>query len=315
YYQKTLSENPKNDYAIVNLSMDYEYASMQAEGMSYLSNLLEQYPMQKTLWTSYGILCCSLDLYEKGLEAFDYAIALDPEDLGAVLNKGLTLSSMDRYEEAIALFKEVLRNHPGEVLCLMHIAECYENKEDYKNAEIYYKKVSQAHPGFFGAWYGLSICAYELGHLNKAIKYIQIVLDKDDSNAEAWNLYGEYLYEKNKIEEAFEAFERAHILQPDQINYFAAYLFTMIDMDKKAEAYTLIQTSLDKNPSSVSFKALYAAFLLKDGKMEEALDRLVEVLSAKVEILAEIKEYYPEMLEMKEVKDLFKIPSTKKKSK
>ncbi len=67
--------------------------------------------------------------YEKALEAYDYALAINSQNTFAIFNKGNILCNLDKYNDAIPVYHEYLENEPDSFEAMTYLAECYEKTE------------------------------------------------------------------------------------------------------------------------------------------------------------------------------------------
>ncbi len=78
----------------------------------YYLKYLEEEPFSDSAWYNLGIIYNKLEQYEKAMEAYDYALAINSQNTFALFNKGNILSNLERYSEAIPVYHEYLENEP-----------------------------------------------------------------------------------------------------------------------------------------------------------------------------------------------------------
>lgn len=64
-------------------------------------------------WYSDGLELLLEGFYSAALEAFDQALALDPQEAGAWTNKGIALAGLSRNEEALGAYDQALALNPS----------------------------------------------------------------------------------------------------------------------------------------------------------------------------------------------------------
>lgn len=93
--------------------------------------------------------------FEKAVETYKKALALDPEFAFAWDNLGLTYRHMGNYDEAIKCYRKSLEIDPYGTMPLQNIATAYEFKKEYALAAEAYEKlinIDSANPeGYYGA--------------------------------------------------------------------------------------------------------------------------------------------------------------------
>ena len=125
--------------------------------MLFRSKFIDDHPYSYTAWYNLGCVQSKLELYEKALDAFDFAIVINEEFTTAYFNKANALYNLERYNEAISVYKETFSLEKPEALTFYYIGECYERLEDYRKAKINYNKAIQLNPDLADAWMGIGI--------------------------------------------------------------------------------------------------------------------------------------------------------------
>ena len=92
----------------------------------YYLKYLEEEPFSDSAWYNLGIIYNKLEMYEKAMEAYDYALAINSQNTFALFNKGNILNNIERFSEAIPVYHEYLENEPDSYEAMTYLAECYE---------------------------------------------------------------------------------------------------------------------------------------------------------------------------------------------
>lgn len=87
-----------------------------------LTQVLEEQPYLPQGWTNLAIAHHVLKHYEQALEACDFALAVDPNDLQALLTKAHSTNGLDDKQRAKVLFKEYLEKG-GDIIQIIPYAE------------------------------------------------------------------------------------------------------------------------------------------------------------------------------------------------
>ena len=105
--------------------------------LTYYLKYLEEEPFSDSAWYNLGIIYNKLESYEKAMEAYDYALAINSQNTFAIFNKGNILSNLERYTDAIPVYHEYLENEPDSFEAMTYLAECYEKmRRGYHGQEI-----------------------------------------------------------------------------------------------------------------------------------------------------------------------------------
>ncbi|MCG8572316.1 MAG: tetratricopeptide repeat protein [Spirochaetes bacterium] len=99
--------------------------------------------------------------YEKAIEEYSKAIAIDRNDLDAFNNRGITYYHLGLYDLAIKDFSFVLDNR-SDIFTYQSRAITYNTIGRYKKAHEDYRTVIQLNPDFFYSYFGLLYTSYYL---------------------------------------------------------------------------------------------------------------------------------------------------------
>jgi len=127
-----------------------------------------------------GAAYMNQQLFEKGLKAFQQAVAFDPKLAIARLNEGIAFLNLQKVDEAKAALEDAL-------------------KQDPKNPN---------------AWYNLGLLAKNTGDSQTAIDAFKRVTEIDPNDADTWYFLGAAYVQAKQFPQAIDAFQHALKLNP-----------------------------------------------------------------------------------------------------
>ncbi|GEM_PF-617354 len=226
---------------------------------------VEQYPESPESWDRLGQALLESGLLEEAIDAFDEAIARDPDDVEAHYGRGVGLGSLGDYEAAMAEFRFVTSCNP-----------------------------TAAVPHFM-----VGNCLRMLGRLEDAIEAIQKGLDMDPENGHAVYNLGLVYSDCGRLEEAVIAFRTAFELQPDfgmAVYELGKAWVRLFRGEKALETQCHLEESIDlKDPAICYYLALGFLGL---GEQKAAVDQhadLEKIAPDLAEDLADILRDYSEI--------------------
>ena len=167
------------------LGFDFSPGSMFKDALSLSLARLEENPndVEVLIDTAFSYWCCSQEfqdssLIDQGLKYVDKALMINPDDTRGNCVKGELLSA----------------------------------KRQYSNAIPYYQKAYRVNNSNKGAITGLAVANYALQNYDKSITYLDILLEMDPSDSEAWFLKGSVLTRMKRLNEAKICLEQDQIL-------------------------------------------------------------------------------------------------------
>jgi tetratricopeptide (TPR) repeat protein len=137
-------------------------------------------PTEAARLNNLGCAYMNQQLFEKGLNAFQQAAALDPKLTIARLNQGIAYLNLQKIDEAKAALEDALKQNP-------------------KNPN---------------AWYSLGLLAKNSGDSQAAIDAFKHVSEIDPSDADTWYFLGASYTQAKQFPQAIDAFQRALQLNP-----------------------------------------------------------------------------------------------------
>lgn len=118
------------DIQMADICRENELADLMCE---VLTQVLEEQPYLPKGWANLGLAQYMLQRYEQAIESCDFALAVKPDDMEALLTKAHSLHSMGEKIASIPVFKEYL-DKGGENLQIIPYADALFLKGDKKAA-------------------------------------------------------------------------------------------------------------------------------------------------------------------------------------
>ena len=118
---------------------------------------------EKTLWFEKGYELSQSENYEEALKCFDKIIKMDPEDVIAIYNKGLTLYLMKLFEDCISCMNQIMKLSDTDYDSRIVISLCYDKLGDSEKALDFYNKAISINPIEKQAWVNKMVILKELG--------------------------------------------------------------------------------------------------------------------------------------------------------
>lgn len=184
WYLKANKLNPKNGTTYYDIAWCQNELGKHEDVLNTAEKGIAVSPSSK-LYSEYGYALFKLDQYDRSIEKYKKALALDPEDNGTI--KG--------------------------------IADAFYSSKDYDNALVYYKKTLTIDKNNKIANYKIAWIMNDHKNYQKAVEYSLAAILLDDKYAEAYNELG-YAYSQLKQKDlALENYQKARDLKPENSTY------------------------------------------------------------------------------------------------
>lgn len=157
----------------------------QIEDMvSFFRLLLEEMPMEVTLWSGLGVACMRAEQFENATEAFEFQASLSPDDVFAYVNLAEAQYAMGKYKEAITNFQTA--NKLSDLFTFhAQIGRCYIKLYDYDNALKHLAKADPTDPTYPFVLHDIVGIFKSQGQFDKAREYLRNNLQRDPGDIES----------------------------------------------------------------------------------------------------------------------------------
>lgn len=145
------------------------------KGLEYYEQALAMEPLEPTALKSLGALYLAQDKFDAALQNLDLAIENTSEDKELVdlfFNRGLVYLKMDNFEEAEYNFEEAYFLAPDDTEALLGLAKALEQAERWRKSRNYYMELIDKDPNDAQYYYGVYRTYFGEGRLEDAQKYL-----------------------------------------------------------------------------------------------------------------------------------------------
>jgi tetratricopeptide (TPR) repeat protein len=128
--------------------------------------------------------------YDQAIAAYNKVLAIDPENIEALLCLGEAFNGKEDYDKVIAAYNKVLAIDPEQIYVLLYLGHAYVNKEDYDQAIAAYNKALALDPEHIDALISLGNAYYQNKDYDQAIAAYTKALAIDPEHIDALLLLG-----------------------------------------------------------------------------------------------------------------------------
>ncbi len=180
-YRKAMESDSCDDIAIYNYYDVCFEAGRIEQAVDYLSEYVKKNPYSRESWYCLGCAYRDLTLYEKAVDAFEYAIAIDKGYTEAYIALSQTQDFMGNTAEAVTTMLRVLDYCDDRAHVYRTIGSLYAREANYDTAMAYFKKAVEENPADAEAYASLALCYLELGDTCTAVSKVNRALMFDEA--------------------------------------------------------------------------------------------------------------------------------------
>ena len=311
-FAKCLDVDFEDYSSLYNIIYCFDMQNEHKEAIDYLNNYIDKDPYSEVAWHQLGHQYFVVENYNEALRAFDYAVLIDEYFVGAYLEKAKTFEKLDRFEEAIENYKTTLELDDATSFVYLRIGECYKKLNKTTLAIQYYKKAVHEDPLLDKGWIAIVDLYIKEKKYRKALFYMNKAIEIEAQNTLYWRKYAEINLNLDLFEEAVHAFQQCILLQDYDLTIWLGLADTLCIIGKYEDALTnlLKAASYFKDFAEIEYRLSGLYFKFKNSK--KGTVHLLEAISIDFEYHFILKELFPEVFKLQEVKDI--VNSFEKKS-
>jgi tetratricopeptide (TPR) repeat protein len=280
--QWILKEEPTNEEALYKICFWTDFTGRNEESIRLHQEIIDQYPYSELAWFNLAAAYQGLKLYEKAIDAYQYAVAIDEKFDYAYRNMGDAYLRLRKFKEAIEVLEKVIELSRPEDVIHEAIGHCYHRMGKYAQARFHYKKAVHLNPDDSKLYYKIAVtymleeqwapairqlesamrihrqvpdynlamgeCKMSLKNYKEAIQYFGIVVRHKPRQISGWEALIRCLLKAEMFEEALEQSQAAHVAT-DQKPIFLFYASTcLFVLGKTKEALLRLEQGLEKAP-------------------------------------------------------------------
>ncbi len=219
--------------------------------------------------------------YDKALESYEKAVAIDPKRVDALNNiafihftkgdikktleisnrgiregnadsrtylyQGMCLYQAGREDEGIKAWEKSLELDPGSFQTLNNLGSAYKAKKNYSKAVEYYRKAFKINPNAPMVQVNLADTYREMKEYGKAKKILDAMLKRNPSDFLTLYTYGKQYKDLEELDKAVEMFTKGRKVDPSFSPLYNDLISVYLDKDDMKEAQRLCEEGIGQD--------------------------------------------------------------------
>ena len=299
-----LEQEPTNEEALYKICFWTDFTGRNEEGIELHKNIIDDNPYCELAWFNLAAAYQGLKLYEKAIDAYQYAIAIDEKFDYAYRNMGDAFLRLRKYKEAIEVLEKVLELSRPEDVIYEAIGHCYDKMKNYAQARFHYKKASHLNNEDSQLYYKIACTYISEGSWENALKTLEVAMRNHPMQPEFNLAMGQCCVKLGNIEDAITYFGNVVRLKPKNVNGWTSLLNCLYEfnyLDEALEYSNHAYVSTDAKPIFIFYKS---AILFALGKSKEAKLVLEEGMEKNARLIKKFIEINPSLLRNQLVVDV-----------
>ncbi len=294
--KQALQFNPNHTEALDKIWLCIEMSRKFDESIELYSQVIDQDPYSYNAWYNLGHAYTYFGDYENAIEAYEYAFIINNDFESAYRYCAELCMETKQYGKALDCFQEVLALEQIKLLpdaeLLFKVGQCYQFLGEISMAQDIYKNSLRLDDANDEVYFHLGLCATASKNWRNAIRYYQKAITIEEGREEYFAAIGEAYAELNDNEKAFQYFDLAIELAPEQAVYWIKFATFLINNGDYDDALDLL-VEADENSVGAELLFCKAACLFNMNESTEAMNVLAEALTENFEMHPLLFSYLP----------------------
>ncbi len=299
-----LNEEPENEEALYKICFWTDFTGRNEESVELHKKILDEFPFNELAWFNLAAALQGLKLYEKAIDAYQYAIAIDEKFDYAYRNMGDAFLRLRKYKDAIESLEKVLELARPEEIIYEAIGHCYQKLGNFAQARFNYRKALHMNASDSRHHYRIGLTYMEEHQWELAIKSLTNALQIGKNIADYNLAIGQCFLNLNDYKTAIQYFGIVIKHKPKSVSGWEFLIKSLYYGDFFEEAAAQSLNALNKTGGKPVFRYFYSAALYQSGKLKEALIQLDAGLEAAPKGVKKFIELDPSFLQNSQVVDL-----------
>lgn len=299
-----LQHDNNNEESLHKICFWTEFTGRFEESIRLHTDIINEHPFNELAWFNLGTAYQGLKLYEKGIDAYQYAIAIDEKFDYAYRNMGDAYIRMRRYADAIEILSKHLEIAKPEDVIYEAIGHCYDKQRKYTQARYYYRKAVHLSPTDDKLYYKIAMAYMAEQNWANALKSLQSAIKINKQSSDYNVAVGECFLQLGKYKDALIYLLNAVRMRPNNAKGWQCFMKGLYVAGFHEEALGQLNALDPKISLKPVFQYYKAAILISMGKQKEGLLQLETALQRAPRLLKKFVELDAELLQHTTVLDL-----------
>lgn len=299
-----LEVEPNNEEALYKICFWTDFTGRNEESIRLHQQIIEEFPFSELAWFNLAAAYQGLKLYEKAIDAYQYAVAIDEKFDYAYRNMGDAYLRLRKYREAIEVLEKVLELTRPEDVIYEAIGHCYHRMENFAQARFHYKKAAHLNPDDSKLHYKIAVTYMLEKQWQAAIKHLENAMRIQRSIPEYNLAMGECRMHLQQYKEAIQYFGTVVRHKPKNVAGWEALIRCLLQAEVYDEAIEQCLAAMKSTDGKPVFLFYYSSALFAMGKSRDGLQKLEMAMDKAPKQLKKFIELNPAILQNNQVVDI-----------
>lgn len=310
-----LEDSPTNEEALYKICFWADYTGRNEESIKIHQKIIDEYPYSQLAWFNLGTAYQGLKLYERSIDAYQYAIAIDEKFDYAYRNLGDAYLRLRKYRQAIEALQKVLELSMPEEVIYEAIGYCYEKLKNPAQARFHYRKAVHLNSTESRLYYKIAGTYMQEGYWESAVKNLGNAMSINKSQPDYHFALAQCYIQMDQIKDAVIHFTQFIKARPKNVKGWKELIKCLYDAGYFEEALEQVHNARKNTDDKPLFRYYQSAVLFSLGKSKEALLYLEDAIQAAPGLIKQFIALNPSLLQYSSVIEMIGIYKKPRKKK
>jgi tetratricopeptide (TPR) repeat protein len=224
-----LEQDPNNEEALYKICFWTDFTGRNEESIRIHQQIIDAFPYNDLAWFNLAAAFQGLKLYEKAVDAYQYAIAINEKFDHAYRNMADAFIRLRKYRDAIEALEKVVELARPEEVVYEAIGHCYDRLKNPAQARFYFRKASHLNPEDAKILHRIALTYMQESNWQQSARYLEMALRIARTNHEFNLSMGEVQLRLGRIREAVEHLTMVVQVRPRNISGWEALIRCLYD--------------------------------------------------------------------------------------
>jgi tetratricopeptide (TPR) repeat protein len=299
-----LEHEPNNEEALYKICFWTDFTGRNEESIRLHLAIIDEYPYNELAWFNLAASYQGLKLYEKSIDAYKYALAINEKFDYAYRNMADAFIRLRKYRDAIEALEKVIELARPEDVIYEAIGHCYDRIKNYAQARFYYRKASHLNQEDAKLYYKVACTYMNEENWSQALKYLESATRISRTQPEFNLAMGECYVKLGDLKDAIHHFTLVVQHRPRNSSGWESLIKCLYNAGFYDEAELQVGVAEMKAGEKPIFLFYRSAILFAKGRAKEALIHLELAMTRSPKMLKKFIEINPVILQNQAVVDL-----------
>jgi tetratricopeptide (TPR) repeat protein len=295
YLRKAIYANPKNNEALSRMNMCADLAQKQDAAIRIYKRVIDEDPYSGMAWNYLGNAYLALDLYEKAVNAYEFAQVIDEGHGAAFKGCGDALAKLCEWERAIENYSVALDLVAPKDKTHLAIGDCHLHLGDFNKARQSYRQALKLRPENDQANFKIGESYSQQSKWQNAIKFYENAVEQNNGNDKYHSSLAHAYFECHEFEDAAIAWQCAIDINNYQLEYWLGLAACHHHEGDTATALEIVRSAAGNLFMESGLEYYLCGYLYALGKKKEALIELEKGLTLNYDLHPILFDKFPDL--------------------